>query len=170
MHKKTALVILLLLPGIFYSCKKTYEGGRAEVVINELMPVNTTTIADNYGEFDDWIELFNLTGSAIDLSGYYLSDSKKEPSKWQFPAGTSIAGNGYLIIWTDKDTTQFGLHANFKLSSSGEEVLLSKPDVMVIDKVVFPAQDIELSFSRSPNGTGSFKWQTPTFNRSNDMK
>ena len=110
------------------------------------------------------------TGSAVDLSGYYLSDSKKKLSKWQFPQGTSIAGNGYLIIWADKDTTQFGLHANFKLSSGGEEVLLSKPDVSVIDKVVFPAQNLELSFSRSPNGTGSFKWQTPTFNRSNDMK
>ena len=170
MYKKSSIAILLLLSIILYSCKKTYEGGKAEVVINELMPVNTTTVADNYGEFDDWIELFNVTGSAVDLSGYYLSDSKKEPSKWQFPLGTSIAANGYLIIWADKDTTQFGLHANFKLSSAGEEVLLSKPDVTVIDKVVFPAQDLELSFSRSPNGTGNFKWQTPTFNRSNDMK
>jgi len=170
MIKKIPLLTFLLFLIILGSCKKTYETGRAQVVINELMPVNSTTIADNYGEYDDWIELFNVTGSAIDLSGYYLADNKKKLTKWQFPQGTSIAGNGYLIIWADKDTTQFGLHANFKLSSAGEEVLLSKPDVTIIDKIEFPAQNLELSFSRSPNGTGDFKWQTPTFNRSNDLK
>jgi hypothetical protein len=119
------------------------------------MSVNSTIEADQNGEYDDWIELFNSSSSVKDITGYYLSDSKKNIKKWQFPHGTSISGSGYLIIWADKDTTQIGLHSNFKLSSLGEKLLLSK---------------LELSYSRHPNGTGSFIWQNPTFNRTNDSK
>ena len=170
-HSLLALFpILILFLILANACKKTYETLPSDVVINELMPVNSTTVADNYGEYDDWIELFNLSSSTIDLSGYFLSDNHKKPSKWQIPNGTSITGKGYLIIWADGDTTQFGLHANFKLSSEGEEAVLTKPDLTIIDKISFPAQTVELSYSRVPNGTGSFKWKNPTFNKSNDTK
>ncbi len=157
-------IMLLTLTG----CRKTYEINRTSIIINELMPVNTTTMPDNYGEFDDWIELYNLTSNVIDLSGYFISDSKKNPAKWQFPSGTAIPGNGYLIVWADKDTTQSGLHTNFKLSSQGDMVMLSKPDLTVIDKVTYPVTSRELTYSRIPNGTGAFFWRSPTFNRSND--
>jgi hypothetical protein len=166
-NKKTSLLLLLILI-ILYSCEKTYGPSYGDVVINELMSVNSTIVADQNGEYDDWIELFNLSTSVKDISGYYLSDSKKNIKKWQFPQGTSISGNGYLIIWADKDTTQIGLHSNFKLSSSGEKLLLSKPDGIIIDEVDYPTQTLELSYSRRPNGTGSFIWQNPTFNRTND--
>jgi hypothetical protein len=155
---------LLVLP----SCKKIYETPEHDVVINEIMPVNSITVTDEYGEYDDWIELYNLSSSTIDISGYFLTDNKKELSKWVFPQGTSISGKGYLIIWADADSTQWGLHTNFKLSSSGEEVVLSKPDAAIIDKVAFPAHTLETSYSKSPNGSGDFKWQRPTFNKSND--
>jgi hypothetical protein len=170
MIKKRGLLISLLFLILTYACKKTYETVHSAVVINEFMPVNSTTVADNYGEYDDWIELFNLSSSTIDLSGYYLSDTHKKPSKWRIPNGTSITGKGYLIIWADGDTTQFGLHANFKLSSEGEEVLLTKPDLTITDNVSFAAPAGELSYSRVPNGTGTFKWKNPTFNKSNDAK
>jgi hypothetical protein len=170
MRKKLLFFALVLLINISNSCKKTYEVAVADIVINELMPVNSTTVTDEYAEYDDWIELFNLSASTIDLSGYFLSDNKKELSKWQFPDGTEIAGNGYLIIWADGDSTQIGLHTNYKLSSTGEDVVLSDPDNTIIDKVSFPAQSQELSYSRNPNGTGAFNWKTPTYNKSNDPK
>ena len=170
MIKKSSVLALLLILILTYACKKTYETVPSDIVINELMPVNSNTVADNYGEYDDWIELFNLSSSSVDLSGYYLSDNHNKPSKWQIPNGTTIIGKGYLIIWADGDTTQFGLHANFKLSSTGEEALLTKPDLTIIDKVAFPAPAEELSYSRVPNGTGTFKWKSPTFNKSNDTK
>jgi hypothetical protein len=168
MIKNITYLILLLILIISFSCKKTYEFGAGPVVINELMSHNSVTAADDYGQFDDWIELYNLSVSPVDLSGYYLSDSKKNVSKWQFPYGTVIDAKGYLIIWADKDTTQLGLHANFNLSSGGENALLTKPNKIVIDKVIYPAQTLELSYSRVPNGTGAFKWKKPTFEKSND--
>jgi hypothetical protein len=167
MIKKSILSIILLSSFFTFSCKKTYETPESSVVINEVLPVNSITMADQNGEYDDWIELFNLSASSVNLSGYYLSDDNKEPGKWKFPQGTTIAASGYLIIWADGDTTQTGLHTNFKLSSTGEDVILSNPEKTKIDKVEYPAQPLELSYSRVPNGTGEFKWHTPTFNKTN---
>jgi hypothetical protein len=168
MKKYLFISTLIIFLSVLTSCKKTYETPPHDVVINELMPVNNTTITDEYGEYDDWIELFNLSSSTVDISGYFLTDNKKELTKWVFPHGTSIPGKGYLIIWADADSTQWGLHTNFKLSSSGEEVVLSKPDATIIDKVTYPAHSMETSYSKSPNGTGDFIWKKPTFNKSND--
>lgn len=167
---RTTISAMFLLAIITFSCKKTYETPPSSIVINEVMPVNNVTAADQDGEYDDWIELYNLSSTSVNLSGYYLSDNKKEPGKWKFPQGTTIGANGYLIVWADNDTTEVGLHANFKLSSGGEDALISNPEKSIIDKTTFPAQSLELTWSRVPNGTGEFKWQSPTFNKSNGSK
>jgi len=169
MINKKILIPFLMILVLQFACKKPDEPVKSNIVINELLPVNTSIMPDQDGEYDDWIELYNLSGSAEDISGYFLSDNKDHFSKWEFPAGTSIPGNGYLIIWADDDSAQVGLHANFKLSSLGEEVLLSTPDGTLTDKVIYPGQSLELSFARNPDGTGSFKWQIPTYNSSNNI-
>ena len=160
-------IFILLLAALLTGCEKenTIE---SSVVINELMPRNINWVADQNGEYDDWIELYNNSALSFDISGYYLSDSHKHLTKWKIPKGTTISGNGYLIFWADKDTLQSGLHTNFKLSADGEKVFFVTPDFLIIDKVEFPGQSDQLSYSRRPNGTGPFVWQTPTFNASNN--
>lgn len=132
------------------------------------MAVNNITQADQNGEYDDWIELGNSCELRLNLSGYYLSDSKSKLNKWRFPEGTTIEGRGYLTIWADGDTLQSGLHTSFKLSSDGENLYFSTPDLLIIDKVEYPAQYQEISFARNPNLTGDFRWQTPTFSAPNN--
>jgi len=69
------MILLALLFQI--SCDKDDEDPiNKDIVINEFMAVNSYTAADQDGEYDDWIELFNLTSEEINLSGYYLTDSK----------------------------------------------------------------------------------------------
>jgi hypothetical protein len=138
------------------------------IVINEILPKNSQNGTDQDGEYDDWIELYNLANENIDISGFYLTDSKKEPAKWKFPTGTIISKNGFLIVWADEDTTQTGLHTNYKLSADGENIVLLSPIQEVIDLVEYPATLLEQSYARVPNGTGKFKWAVPTFNKSND--
>lgn len=136
----------------------------AEVVINEIMPWNEKSVMDQDGEYDDWIELYNTTSDAIDLSGYYLTDRpNSEPLKWEIPDGTIIEGNDYLIVWMDADTTQEGLHANFKLSASGETVSFSDADGFTLAKVKYPEMGAETSFGRYENGVGAYIRMIPTF-------
>ena len=139
------------------------------LVINELMASNNAVIADDAGEFDDWIELYNNSNQSIDLSGYFLSDDVESSAKWPFPDGTLIGPNGYLIIWADGDTAQQGLHASFKLSADGEELLLYTADSLLVDQVVFDVQETDVSYARVPNGTGNFVSQAATFSANNDQ-
>lgn len=168
MIKTKVFLFCLMILIINNSCEKIKKPDIKDIVINELMPVNSTIVADQNGEYDDWLELYNSSSGSLDISGYYLTDNRSNITKWQIPQGTSIPANGYLIIWADKDTTQIGLHANFKLSSLGEVLIFSEPDQTLVDEVVYPLQTLELSYSRSPNGAGAYKWQSPTFNRMND--
>ncbi|MGB0888053.1 MAG: CotH kinase family protein [Vicingaceae bacterium] len=138
-----------------------------DVVINEISASNSNVQADPDGEFDDWIELYNNTTSPIVLDGYYLSDNDNNPTKWTFPTGTTINANDYLIVWADNDTMQSGLHANFKLSSSGESVLLSNASSNLIDEVTFGIQTTDITYGRFQNGTGSFIFMNPTFEAEN---
>ncbi|GAB1454119.1 hypothetical protein MASR2M47_41750 [Draconibacterium sp.] len=162
---------LILFVGIgFTNCNgdDPVEEENPKVIINELLPKNSKHGSDQDGEFDDWIELYNPSDKDQDISGYYLTDSKKNLTKWKFPTGTIIEKNAYLIVWADGDSTQVGLHTNYKLSSDGENVVLLTPDQQVINIVEYPATLIEQSWARKPNATGDFKWSVPTFNGPND--
>jgi hypothetical protein len=149
-------------------CEKKYAEDERKVSINEIMPYNKSAVADPAGEYDDWIELCNLSSDEQDISGWYLSDSKSDRTKYRFPASTRIEPGGYIIIWCDNDSTQAGLHAGFKLSTDGEKVILSYRDGKTVDKVEYPAFSLEMSYSRFPDGTGDFRWQLYTFLMSNN--
>lgn len=138
------------------------------VVINEFMAKNNTYITDPDGEYDDWIELYNNSSEQIDLSGYYISDKADDPEKFQLPEGTIIKAGSYLIIWADEDQEQQGIHTNFKLSASGEELRLFTPELVMIQEVIFGEQEPDMSYSRIPNGTGEFVIKEPTFAENNE--
>jgi hypothetical protein len=123
------------------------------IVINEVMASNTSTLADPQGEFDDWIELRNLTDQDVDLTGRYLSDEPNHPRKWAFPAGTVIPADGYLLVWADEDGSATpGLHASFKLSADGEEIFLTDTDAnlnAILDSISFGPQTTDRSYGRT---------------------
>lgn len=166
--KNIVLIFLILLSTLYVSCSKEDETTvEIDVVINELMPSNSTTATDQDGEYDDWLELYNKSDEEADLSGYFMTDNENNLTRWRFPEGTVIARHAYLIVWADGDLTQEGLHTDFKLSADGEELLLVTPDIKIAEKVEFGPQIGETSFARNPNGTGEFAWGTPTFNGEN---
>jgi hypothetical protein len=134
-----------------------------DVVINEVMASNTNVAPDNNGEFEDWIELFNKTGAAVNIGGYYLTDNIANLTKWTIPAGTTIPANGYLIYWADEDSAQGTNHCNFKLSASGEFIYLLNGSLELVDSVSWTSQVTDMGYARVPNGTGSFVIQNPTF-------
>lgn len=139
-----------------------------DIVINEIMASNETTVADQDGEFDDWIELYINSDVDIDLEGYYLSDDVDDLMQWTFPSGAVISSGGYLIIWADNEEEQEGLHANFKLSSVSESVFLSDASGEIIDELSYGSQETDISFGRFANGTGPFQFMDPSFNAENN--
>jgi hypothetical protein len=80
----------------------------SQVVINEYMSSNYSTIADEDGDYSDWIEIFNTGSNAEDLSGYALSDDDSVFSKWTFPGITIDGGEHLLLFASGKDRLKFG--------------------------------------------------------------
>jgi len=152
----------------YYSLTVTLpQPAAGDIVINELMAENGSTAFDSNGENDDWVELYNTTATGVSLTGLYLSDDAADLEKWLIPTGTAIAAHSYLIIWTDNDTEQSGLHTNFKLSATGESLFLSNGNGgTIFDQVEFGVQNEDISYARCPDA-GVFTFQDPSFGTAN---
>ena len=131
------------------------------IVINELMAANTKSLTDPQGQYEDWLELHNLTDKTVNLTGMYLTDKIDNLKKWEFPENTTIPAHGYLLVWLDEDgNAESGLHANFKLSRNGETVMLVDADTrnnQVLDRVAFEKQEKDIALGRWPNGSGALQ-------------
>lgn len=144
-----------------------------QVVVNEFSAANLEDYADNYGGYEDWIELYNTSGSSADISGWFLSDNENNTDKYQFPAGTTINGGGFLRIWCDgRDEVSSGQHhAAFKLKQTKmtEEVVLSNSDTVIVDNIPLGITMEGQSWARETNGGNTWKICTnPTPNGSNN--
>lgn len=131
--------------------------------INEMLADNNGINADEMGQFEDWVEIHNAGETAVDLGGMYLTDDPAQPKAWQFPAGTTVAAGGFLLVWCDDDPTDGPLHATFKLAKEGEGVGLFHDDdhgTVLIDYASFPAVGVNVSYGRYPDGAEDFGFMT----------
>ena len=114
----------------------------ADILINEVMASNGYF---EEGHAWDWIELYNSGKSAVDLSGWHLSDSKKDPLKWTFPRGAKLKSGKYLTVWcTGVEGLDPGkgsqFYAPFAISAKGETLILSNAEGTELQRLELPAQ------------------------------
>lgn len=135
------------------------------VAINEFMSSNGGILADEDGDYEDWIELYNYGEDDIDLAGWYLSDDYANPYRWEFPDIVLPAGE-YLLVWASgKDRSKPGqpLHTNFSIDRDGEELMLTNPWGDRVDEVAPTPVERNWSYTRKPDGYGSWSWsENPT--------
>lgn len=147
--KKWPLLPLFLL---FFNCFVS-----AQVVLNEFSAANLSAFPDNYMKHEDWLELYNTTADAVDIGGWYLSDDKEEPQKWSLPAGTTIPGNGYLLVWLSgrNEVSGTNYHANFKITQTkktAEIITLSDANALIKDFKKVRTTDLHQSVGRKADG------------------
>lgn len=114
------------------------------VCINEVAGKNDGAILAPDGEERDWIELYNNASTVADISGWMLSNDIDALGKFVFPSGTTIAPYGYLIIWaigSELPPAAAGLYASFKVSASGEDIILANNGGAPVDSISVPAVD-----------------------------
>ncbi len=144
----TLLLLLLVLP-CWLSSQQLY--------INEFLASNSNVNADSYGEYDDWVEIYNATPAPVNIGGMYLTDDLTNPTKWALPDNqaplTTIPPYGYLLIWCDNQPTQGPLHAPFKLSASGEDIGLTASDgTTLLHSYTFGLQSANISQGLESDG------------------
>ena len=155
------------------------QGREVNVFINEWMAANTNTIADPAdpgapappAAYDDWFELYNASDSAVDLSGYWLTDNLSAPRGFQIPTNGQyvIPPRGFLLVWADGEAGQNSisrpdLHTSFQLGREGEQIGLFAPNgSSLIDGVTFGLQTNNISEGRFADGAPArYYMTTPT--------
>jgi hypothetical protein len=127
--------------------------------LNEVQTANTTGIADNNGEREPWIELYNSGDSAVDLTGYFLATNyTNNLTQWAFPAGTTVPAKSFRILWADGQSAQSSganIHTSFRLENNGGALALvrrvnSQPQIT--DYLNYPALGADLSYGSAPDG------------------
>ena len=120
------------------------------LVLNEIMTSNKGAIADEDGYVYDYVEIYNGSDKDINLNGYGLSDENTKV-KYVFP-NIEIKAHEYLIVFLS-GTNKGGMHANFKLKSSGGEIVaLLKPNGKVLDAIETIALDGNTVMARDAKG------------------
>ena len=151
--KRLLLTILFFVSSFIFS---------QSIVVNEVMSSNSKTIYDEDGDTPDWIEFYNSGTVQVNLKGYYLSDDSLNITKWQF-GNIAVNPGQYLVVFaSDKDTLIDYWHTNFKISSSGEKILLSDSNGSIVDQVDVPSLDTDVSYGRKSDGSLPWIIQVPT--------
>ncbi|MBN2474267.1 MAG: CotH kinase family protein [Pirellulales bacterium] len=123
------------------------------LLISEFMAVNNGTLADEDGDYEDWIEIHNPTEATVSLDGWYLTDDAGDLVRWQFP-DVSLDAGGYLVVFASgKDRSDPAeLHTNFKLDGDGEYLGLVRADGTTVShdySPVFGPQYADMSYGLS---------------------
>jgi hypothetical protein len=161
MNRIIQFTFLLLFVG-------SYASG--QVIISEYSASNLSTYLDDYGGYDDWIELHNESDMSVDISGWFISDKSSKPTKYQFPEGTTISGNGYkIVVCSGRDLQQTAeIHTNFKLSQTEQK------DIILLSNAAGDEQDFtEMIITNAGHSVSRMEgvWmidKTPTPNNDNN--
>ena len=135
-----------------------------EVVINELL-------AHSHAGEPDWIELHNTTDTAINIGGWFLSDSSVDFMKYEIVAGTTIEPYGYIIFYEDlhfSNPGDPGCHVPFALSENGETLYLHSGRDGVLtgynNQEKFDASETGVAFGRYLKSTGTYNFVAMSVN------
>lgn len=143
------------MTGVHYSdfsllSSEWQKSAAADIVIHEFMASNTTVLADEDGQYPDWIELKNTSDAVVSLDGWYLTDDAEDTNKWRIP-DVSINPGEYLVIFAslkDRSEPNSTLHTNFNLDINGEYLGLYLPDQTLAHEYApeYPPQAEDVSF------------------------
>lgn len=145
------------------------NGKITDLKINEFMASNLNTVSDEYGEFDDWFELYNPGEDSIFLGDHYITDNLYSPKKWKMP-DINIKPGEFLLFWADDQTDQGPFHTNFKLDDDGEAIgIFPNSAYKATDTYTFTDQSAGISEGRLPNGSDNWAFfNSPTPGASNN--
>lgn len=128
------------------------------LVINEVMASNAGVVMSPATNFDSWIELYNPSSKAINLSGMYLSDEADNLTRWQMPddIGT-VPAKGFLVVWLGSSDIKSN-QAPFKLDCDGGTICLSDRNGQLITSVDYPKALSRTAWARTIDGQDEWNW------------
>ena len=123
------------------------------LLLTEVMAANASTIADEDGDYPDWVEIVNLGQVPINLNGYGLTDNPSRPFKWAF-GDVTIQPYQFLVVFASSKARP--LHASWAISAGGETIVLTAPDGTTLDS--FATGPMRVDISRGRRADSPIPW------------
>lgn len=145
-------------------CMEQTGATPGSIQISEVMASEQLHLPDAYGEFSDWVELYNTTDRTISLDGWYLSDDPAQPDKWMIQGFTMEPGEYRLIRCSGRGTEISGeLHSEFGLAAAGEDLVLTSRLGNVVDAVTVPETPAYHSCTFEGGQAAATQYPTPGY-------
>lgn len=159
------------LPGVLNgkmtgSCVITAMFTKAEtkntLVINELCASSdeNSENPDEYGNYPDWIEVYNYGDKPVDLAGFFFSNKKTELKLSQIPYGsanTQVKSKEHKILWANSDPMDGELHLNFNMNvDKPKTIYLSDQTGNIISSGAYETHKTNESFGYSTDNSGDW--------------
>jgi len=140
--------------GSWTLCKPTFGSANIPVGIGDYstLKINEWLTDAQFAAQHDFVELYNPDPAPVALGGLYLSDASGSPERNPIAPLSFIEGSGLTAFIADGDAGQGPNHLNFKLSPEVGIIILSAPDLSIIDEITYGPQQTDVSQGRSPNG------------------
>ncbi|MGC8743043.1 MAG: lamin tail domain-containing protein [Verrucomicrobiia bacterium] len=151
------ITFAMLLEGILVTNQPTVTS----VSINEVLAINSD-LKESDGSTPDWIELYNYSNGAVDLSGWSITDDLTQPQRFVFPQGTTIPAYGYLKVLCDGNKLVSSTNTGFGLKGNGGAVYLFARNGMLIDSINYGIQTPDFAIGRVPDGSTNWVLTIPT--------
>jgi hypothetical protein len=163
-HRIAALLPLfaaLGLPGCSAGIDGSSKNRSPDLAITELMSENTRGMVDDFHAHSDWIEVTNRSTRAVNLLDYGISDDENQPYKWTFPYLILPPGERIVVFASNRDkrNPQEQLHTNFRISATGEAVMLTSPTQRLIDRAPPAVLPPNISWGRVEEASSGSQWR-----------
>ena len=150
MSKIKSLIVLCALA----ICTQLSAQNVNEMLINEVLVKNETSLVDGFGNRNGWIELLNSSYGTVDIGGCYISVTKsgQKETRYLIPKGdvnTKIAPRQVIVLFASGNGDQGTFYTNFRIEAGDMIKLISNDGRTLIDSVRIPANlGIDQSYGR----------------------
>lgn len=130
--------------------------------INEILVVNDSNFQDDYGLHNAWIEIYNTSFASVDLKGCFLTNDKKNPTKYPIPKSdvlTKIRPRQHALFWADGMPNKGTFHVSFTLDPNKDNyiALYDSNGKTLIDSITVPAGQVaDHSYARKEDGSNTW--------------
>ena len=167
MNRYSSFLYILFI--LFFLMK---TGNAQHLIINEILTSNSKINTDGFGEYDDWVELYNTSDSTIQLAGMFITDDPEYPTKHEIGLTksywTAVEPDKYILLWTDNDPEQGQRHISFSLNKKGGYLGIYDKDTNLIDEIKYGKQKENTSLGRLEDETDKWAiYKSPSPNKSN---